>query len=344
VAIAAVPLAALLEQTLRPLFSGARFQIAIRPKGGETVWNTLRAGTPVAFAMPMQAVPGWEILFANPPEPSGIDSRRLLWYGLIGLLVMMLAGGLAGTAHIARREFQLSRLQSDFVAGGTHEFKSPITSIRLLLERLAGGRLHTPQATAEYYGAIGRETDRLERLVNRVLESQKIQAGMRRYCFAAASIVALAESSIGRLRPQAEAKNISVKLEHEGEIPEMALDIVAINDALDNLIDNAIKYSPPETIVTVSIRGNGGYVTLEVCDHGAGIVAEDLPHIFARFYRGRHGDDHGVQGTGLGLALVKGAAEAHGGSVEAENVPDGGARFRMRLPIQGSSHGEGSGH
>jgi signal transduction histidine kinase len=229
---------------------------------------------------------------------------------------------------------QLNRLQSDFVAAVTHEFKSPITSIRLLIERLTGGRLRTPAAIEEYHDAINRETDRLDRLVNRVLESQKIQAGEKRYSFVLGSLVQVAESSIWRLRPQADAKNISVHLEIAGEIPEILMDTTAVSDTLDNLVDNAIKYSPKGGCITIRIEKRNGYLCVEVQDEGIGIDPDDLPRIFDRFYRGRRGDQQNVHGTGLGLALVKAAAEGHGGTVEVNSAPGQGARFCLRLPLE----------
>jgi signal transduction histidine kinase len=245
-----------------------------------------------------------------------------------------MAVGLAVTLFVVKREVELNRLQSDFVAAVTHEFKSPITSIRLLMERLAGGRLRTPTIVAEYHDAINCETDRLERLVNRVLESQKIQSGEKLYSFIPASLVDLAQASLWRLRPQAESKRIAIDLEVTGEIPEIRMDKTAVGDALDNLVDNAIKYSPEGTRVVVRIEKREPYLCVEVQDQGIGIDPDDQPRIFDRFYRGRRGDQQNVHGTGLGLALVKAAAEAHGGHVEVTSVLRQGACFRLRLPLE----------
>jgi signal transduction histidine kinase len=318
VAIPQPRLASLLGAVLAPLFpSGA---VAREGQGGLN-------------AAALRAITGWELAFSSPAETGGFDQRRLLWYSFICLLVIMLMAGLAMTVRVVRREVELARLQSEFVAAVTHEFKSPITSIRLLMERIAGGRLQTPEAAGEYYAAVGRETDRLERLVNRLLESQKIQAGQKRYRFEPASLVELAEAAVERLRPQAEAKSIAIKFETSGEIPELLLDKAAMADALENLLDNAIKYSPSGTQVSVVVEVAERQVSVEVRDQGTGIDADDLPRIFDRFYRGRQN----AQGTGLGLALVKAAAEAQGGTVTVTSVPGGGSTFYLRLPIRGGA-------
>ena len=327
-------LADLIDAALHPLFSTQPFGAAVRQVKGPIIWSRLGRGTLSGNPAPLRAVERWELVFSAPAEHGTFDRQRLLWYGFTLVMVMTMVVGLAGTLYVVRREVELNRLQSDFVAAVTHEFKSPITSIRLLMERLAGGRLRTPVAAGEYHDAINRETDRLERLVNRVLESQKIQAGEKRYSFVLGSLVELAESSIWRLHPQAEAKSIAVDLELAGEIPEIRMDKTAVADALDNLVDNAIKYSPEGARIVIRVEKREPYLCVEVQDQGIGIDKEDLPRIFDRFYRGRRGDQHNVHGTGLGLALVKAAAEGHGGRVEVTSAPGRGSRFCLRLPLE----------
>ncbi len=160
--------------------------------------------------------------------------------------MLMLAVGLVMTVRVIRQEVALNELQAKFVAAVSHELKSPLTGIRLLMERMAGGRLKAPEETREYYAAIGRETDRLESLVSRLLESQAIQSERRKYDFAPASLDEIAGSAIQRLRPQAEAKGIRLAAQADAGVPHLPLDKTAIGDAIENLLDNAIKYSPPE--------------------------------------------------------------------------------------------------
>ncbi|HSB13979.1 MAG TPA: HAMP domain-containing sensor histidine kinase [Bryobacteraceae bacterium] len=327
-------LTGLVDRALQPLFTTRSFAVAIRHLKGPIIWSRPLQSTLAGAAAPLQAVEDWELVFSRPTEGGAFDRRRLLWYGFTLVVVMTMAVGLAVTLFVVKREVELNQLQSDFVAAVTHEFKSPITSIRLLVERLSSGRLRTPAAAGEYQDAIHRETDRLERLVNRVLESQKIQSGEKRYNLVPGSVVELAEAAIWRLRPQADAKNIGVDLELAGEIPQIQIDKTAVADALDNLVDNAIKYSPEGARVLVRIQRRERFLCVEVQDHGIGIDPEDLPRIFDRFYRGRRGDQHDVHGTGLGLALVKAAAEGHGGSVEVTSAPGQGARFCLRLPLE----------
>ncbi len=321
----------LLNAALQPVLANLSYHAAVRDGAGRSLWKSGEA----AFHgfSPLRAVSGWEVAFSE-PSADPTRGRRLLWYALIALLLATMALGLVMTLRVVRREVELARLQSEFTAGVTHEFKSPITGIRLLLERITSGRVRSAEDVAEYYGAIEIETGRLERLVNRLLETHKIQAGRQRYHFAPASVVAIAQKAITHLRPQADAKRIFIEIQADESLPETVLDRTAIQDLLENLLDNAIKYSPPETRVHVKIERQQGDVAVEVRDEGIGIEAEDLPRIFERFYRVRRGDRQAVQGTGLGLALVKAAAEGHGGSIEVKSAPGQGSRFRLRIPIR----------
>ena len=237
------------------------------------------------------------------------------------------------TARVVRREVELGRIQNDFIAAVSHEFKSPIASIRLLMERITTGRLRTPESASEYYAAISREAVRLERLVNRLLEWQQIQVGHKRYSFSPASLTAIAVTAIEEMRPQAEAKGITLETSFAEPLAKVSTDEAALTDAIENLIDNAIKYSPSGTKIAVSCTSTDHQACVEVRDQGVGISNDELPRIFDKFYRGRRGDMSNVHGTGLGLALVKATVEAHGGEVEVMSDPGRGSCFRLRLPI-----------
>ena len=321
----------LLDGVVSPLLLSQSFGAVIRDAQGEAIWSKLPNDTRISQTESLRAVRGWEMAFSGASVARWFDQRQALWYGFILLLIIMLLVGLAMTARVMRREAELNRLHHEFIAAVSHEFKSPLAGIRLLMERITSGRLRTPEAANEYYAAINRETSRLERLVNRVLESQKIQAGHKQYNFVPTSIRSIAEIACQQMQTQAEAKGISLEIGTKDEIPEMLLDEVAILDALENLLDNAIKYSPSGTHVKVLIHVVGHQVQLDVCDQGIGIEADDLPRIFEKFYRAKRSEQQ--NGTGLGLALVKADLEAHGGTIEVTSTPGQGSRFSLRLPL-----------
>jgi signal transduction histidine kinase len=322
----------LVDIALRPLFAGQPFAAALRDPEGIRIWGAIGDTEAIWREEELGAVPGWHVAFTGPDDVAARGQGRLLWYGLVLLPIIVLASGLAMTVRIIRRELALARVQSELLAGVSHEFKSPITGIRLLMERIVGGRLRSEEG-AQYYAAIGRETDRLESLVNRLLESQKIQTGRKQYTFAVGSLVEIVESAVGRMRPHAEAKSIELEAGAEPGLPDLALDRGAIAQAVENLLDNAIKYSATGTRVSLRVRAVDNEVHVEVCDQGIGIDQADLRGIFDPFYRGRRGDLENVHGSGLGLALVKAAVEAHNGTVEVTSTPGRGSQFTVRLPI-----------
>jgi signal transduction histidine kinase len=323
----------LLAEALKPLFEGGQpFFVALRHEDGAPIWNTLPGNATAWRTEPLSAVPGLRLDFTGPRE-SDTTRDRWMWYGLILLPILLLVSGLTMTVRVVRQEMSLNQMQSKFIAAVSHELKSPITGIRLLMERIQDGRMATPEAARDYYAAIGRETDRLETLVNRLLETQKLQSEARKYFFELGSLEDLADNAVRRLRPQAEAKGIRLASQADAGVPNLPLDKAAMGDAIENLLDNAIKYSRAGTEVSLHIRSAESEAQLEVCDHGIGIEKGDLPHIFDPFYRGRRGDRESVKGTGLGLALVKAAVEAHGGIVDVSSTPDRGSRFTLRLPL-----------
>lgn len=338
-------LRAVLDQSLRPLLTGQPFEAALRDGQKNPLWGGLSADTSAAQTVSLRAMPGWELALGPRTQGDGPNARRLLWYGFIGLLVAMLGVGLAMTVRVVRREVELSRQQQEFIASVSHEFKSPIAGIRLLLERLSGRPARSSERTETYYATIHRELGRLERLVDRLLAVQHIQTGQARYTFEPTSLVEVAQTAVDLLRPQADAKSIGLELQAEEDLPAVSADEAALTDALENLLDNAIKYSPPETQVTVYIGQTDGQVQVDVQDQGVGIDPEEQDRIFDRFYRGQRGDQHDVRGTGLGLALVSAVAEAHEGTIEVDSTPGEGSRFSLRLPVNNrppDSHGADS--
>ena len=326
-------LRALLDAALPPLLSDQPFDTEIRDAQGVTLWGRLPEDAQIWQTVGSRTMREWEFVFSEPLRAQRSFPVWLLGYGFIALIVVMLLTGVAMTVRIVRREMELGQLQNDFVAAVSHEFKSPITGVRLLMERIASGRSLSREQTKTYYTTINQELNRLERLVNRLLLSRQLQTNHKRYSFEPASIVAIASAAIELLRPQAESKAISLELRPEGDMPDVPVDRTAITDALENLLDNAIKYSLPETCITLTTRCIDGQVRIDVCDQGIGIEPEECAHIFDKFYRGRRGDQHDVRGTGLGLALTKAVIEAHNGTIEVTSTPGEGSCFSLRIPL-----------
>jgi signal transduction histidine kinase len=323
-----------LKPLLSPLLEGLQFGVAVRDSRQKRLWTDAAGGVPAARWERLRSVPEWELGFIEAAEAAGIDPKRILWYGFILLPMVMLIVGIAAATRVVRKELELGRMQSDFIAAVSHEFKSPLTSIRLLAERIAGRRHSSSESIDEYCSAMDKEASRLERLVNRLLEWQQIEAGQKHYRFEPSSLAEIARSAVELLRPQAEAKGVSLDLKAAGEMPDIRIDRAAMTDVLENLIDNAVKYSRAGGRVSVELHADDVQVTVEVSDEGIGIAPEDLPRIFEKFYRGSRGNQEDVRGTGLGLSLVKAALDAHGGKADVKSTPGKGSCFTLTLPIR----------
>lgn len=169
-------------------------------------------------------------------------------------------------------------------------------------------------------------------MVDRLLEAQKLQSGEKKYDFEAVPLEALVLDVVERMRPQAEDRLMQLSAHIGSDIPSIRLDAESISDAIRNLLDNAIKYSPAGTAVNVVVEARNGEVLITVIDQGVGVDVADRELIFDPFVRSRRGDAASVHGTGLGLALVKATAIAHGGKVGVSSNGDRGSRFTLILP------------
>jgi signal transduction histidine kinase len=338
VAIRGTGLTTLLSRTLGPLIADQPFDMALND-GPSHVWGP-RMGNPDQLHIQLQSLTGWGLTFAERPGGGEVaDSSRLrqaLNYARVAVPLIVLTCGLIMTMSIMRRELLLARLQSTFLSAVTHEFKSPITAIRLLMERLSNGHLAPGDSPVRYHRAVSVEVDRLENLVNRLLDAQRLQSGQKRYTPVPVSLPALVSDAVTGMRPQADAKRITLSTRSAPHVPTVHVDVDSVSDAVRNLVDNAIKYSPSGTTVEVGITVEQDRVAMSVADEGVGLDTNEVSRLFEPFYRGRRGDRANVHGTGLGLALVKATVEAHGGSVTVVPRAPHGSCFTMLLPISRS--------
>jgi signal transduction histidine kinase len=271
----------------------------------------------------------------NEPSRPWTARRRLL---IAGLAVFALVLGL-GTLLIARalgREFAVARLQSDFVAAVSHEFRTPLTSIRQLAELLARGRMESEQHRQRAYDLILGESDRLRRLVESLLDFGRMQARQYKYRSEDLEAVQWTRSVAEEFRETVRNRGYVIDFNGPSDDAWIRGDREALGGALWNLLDNAVKYSPDEHNVHVAVSASNGHVEVSVRDHGPGIPKEDLKRVFGRFYRGANAKTQGTKGTGIGLAIVKEIVEAHGGTVRVRSELGQGSEFTMVLPCHES--------
>jgi signal transduction histidine kinase len=254
-------------------------------------------------------------------------------YFVLAALSLVMAGGVFLTYRNISREMKLARLKSDFVANVSHELRTPLALIRLYAETLELGRLTAQEKYHEYFRIIREESERLTALINNILDFSRIEAGRKEYEFKETNLAELVRTTLDSYRFQIEQNGFAFEEHISGDIPPVNVDREAIARSLLNLVNNALKYSKDQKYIGVSLYRANGSVKLEVQDRGIGIAAAEQDKIFEKFYRCGDPLVHNTKGSGLGLSLVRHIAQAHGGNVSVESVPDKGSKFTIALPI-----------
>jgi signal transduction histidine kinase len=264
------------------------------------------------------------------------EARRLFLTktALIVFIDLMLLGGLMLVWQNVRRELRLSRLKSDFVANVSHELKTPLALIRLFAETLELGRVPSADKAQQYHRIINKESHRLTQLINNILDFSRIEAGRKEYRLVPGDVGAVVRDVVEAYRFSIEQHGFALELDLAEDLPELPIDAEALSQALINLINNAIKYSPETKRISIAARCDGDRIRLAVSDSGIGIPKVEQKKIFEKFYRAESSLVHTTKGSGLGLALVRHIVEAHGGEVELASAPEQGSTFTIVLPLR----------
>ncbi|MFW6139784.1 MAG: ATP-binding protein [Acidobacteriota bacterium] len=280
--------------------------------------------------------PAWRIEIYRSGEDAlgAVDLKRNFYFWtIITLVVVLISGGVLISRTIAQ-EMAVLKLKSDFVSSVSHEFKSPLTSIKALAERLRDGKVTDSDRMKSYFSVITQDVDRLTRLVRNILDFSKIEEGKKEYEFVETDVAQLVTQNIENFKREEIAKGVKITTRIPKNIPHLEIDEQALSQALNNLLDNAVKFSPDRKEVEVTLKKEGTNVILEVKDRGIGISSNELDKIFDKFYQGRHEVSQSAKGTGLGLTLVKHTVEAHKGRMEVKSRKGEGSTFSIILPIR----------
>ena len=233
------------------------------------------------------------------------------------------------------RELAVARLQSDFVAAVSHEFRTPLASIRHLSEMLSKGRVTHEAERQQSYDFLSRESERLERLVEELLDFGRVEGGVYKYRFEPIDAVALVRELTAAFQEQVAAKGHRLSLSTEVESALVMADREALSRALWNLVDNAVKYSPEADLVCIDLARRRGICRDPSARPGPGHRRERASTTsFGKFVRGTNVQARQIKGTGIGLAMVRHIVEAHRGEVRVESEPNQGSTFALRLPIE----------
>ncbi len=318
--------------------TGRGTEISVMDRAGSHLWGA--ALKPTEEGVVIEEFPSvlqfWKLGIVDRDPNSPLEAARkfsIIYTSLNLLIFLIILVGVALTIKDMKREIEISKLKSDFVSNVSHELKTPLSLIRMYAETLQLGRVQTKQKVQKYYDVIIRESEQLTWLINNVLDFSRIESGRRLYQLRDGDIREVVTETIDAYHYDLDGRGFEVRLNIQPDLPLVPIDRNAISQALMNLLNNAVKYSQDEKVISVDVRQDGTKVLISVSDCGIGISEADQEKIFDIFYRSGDYAVRRTKGTGLGLAIVKHAAEAHNGEVHVQSEKGVGSTFTILLPL-----------
>ncbi len=306
----------------------------VSPEGQNIFGDAPKATSPHTFRRASDTGLPWSLAVSDSDPQHTLDEfasrRRLLLPGL-GLLLILVTAGSYFIWRAMARELAAAQLQSDFVAAVSHEFRTPLTSLRQFNALLAEGEAADGQRH-EFWSAQSRATDRLQRLVESLLDFGRMEAGARPYRFEPVEMGALVEKTVHEFQGEPGAAGFTIQCSFTHAL--VNVDAEAISRALWNLLENAVKYSGENRSIAVTVERDANCVSISVKDRGPGIPRVEQKAIFGKFVRGAYAREHHIRGTGIGLTMVRHIVEAHGGKITLVSSPGEGSTFTILLPVR----------
>jgi signal transduction histidine kinase len=316
---------------------GTDYRFSISDREGRVAWGTapvLTASQSAARSLADAHIP-WSVRaeLADPgSELARLESRRRwLLAGLALAGALILTGGFL-VARTFARELEVARLQSDFVSAVSHDFRTPLSSLRQASELLAEGRVSGEERRQGYYEALRSQTERLQRLVEDLLDFRQWDAGIQQFAPRNVSIEELVRDVVDEFQERTSEERCPIDIAVVSPLPLVLADRQALGRALRNLLDNAIKYSPESKTVRVDLKRDGNRVAIAVHDRGIGIAPRDQKKIFKKFVRAEAAKSAGIKGTGIGLTMAHQIVLAHRGRIVVESRAGAGSTFTIVLP------------
>ena len=280
--------------------------------------------------------PPWKIEIYHRGEENlgGFDIRKSFYFWTIVTLVLILAFGAALIIRTIANEMEVLKIKSDFVSSVSHELKTPLTSIKALVERLQEGKVKEMAKMQQYFSVISQDTDKLTNLVTNILDFSKIEEGKKEYNFEETDVSQWMTHYVEKMKKSDIQKGLAINCDIDPDLHSISLDRNSISQALNNLVDNAEKFSRNKKEIDISAKRENDSIVISVTDYGIGIPASEIDGIFAKFYQGKSALSQSVRGTGLGLTLVKHIVDAHGGKISVKSQVGEGSTFSLILPIE----------
>ena len=280
----------------------------------------------------------WSVaIFLNGPDPFAQAAKRqnavYLWTGILGIaFIAVLAAVLASYLG---RQMRLTRLKNDLIATVSHELKTPLASMRVLVDTLREGRCADAKQAGEYFDLIAKENERLSRLIDNFLTFSRMERNKRAFEFESVDVAGAVRAAVAAVRDRFSPPDARLDVDLPADLPRIRADRDALVTVLLNLLDNAWKYSGDGKAVKVRAFAADGSVFIEVSDNGVGMSRRAMSRIFDKFYQVDQTLSRKAGGCGLGLSIVKFILDAHGGSIDVKSQVRQGSTFTVRLPAQG---------
>jgi signal transduction histidine kinase len=271
---------------------------------------------------------------ADAPTSQGWSLPQQFYMAALALaLTVALLGGYLLWRDV-RRELRMAELRGHFVSSVSHELRTPLTAIRMFADTLREGRLEGEATREEYLDTIVSESERLSRLVDNVLDFSRIEQGRKTYRFRSTSLAEVVRAAARAVQYPLASQGFRLTTEVEEDVTMARADPDALEQAVLNLLTNAIKYSGDSREIALRLGRRDGAAEIQVVDRGIGVPAEEQGRIFDKFYRSPTRENELLPGTGLGLTLVEHVAKAHGGSVTVASRPGEGSTFSIHIPLK----------
>jgi signal transduction histidine kinase len=282
------------------------------------------------------ALPGLTLVDVTIPGADGTGGwspQQAFYLAALSLVLAVAAFGAYLLWRDVRRELRVAELRSQFVSSVSHELKTPLTAIRMFAETLRMGRPADPALRNEYLDTIVNESERLTRLLNNVLDFSRIESGRKVYQFAPHDLEAIVRTAARAMQYPLAQQGFDLQVDVVAGIPPVPVDADALEQAILNLLANALKYSGDARRIELRLARDDDHAVISVRDWGIGIEPGDQQRIFDKFFRVARPENRLIPGTGLGLTLVDHIVRSHHGRVDVESTPGAGSTFRIYLPF-----------
>jgi two-component system phosphate regulon sensor histidine kinase PhoR len=311
------------NESARSMFGMTAANIADRPLWELVRYSAVQEAVEQAFADEQPCRKEFEL--TGPSRQSLVlFGRRLIGDPPPGAILVL---------HDVTELRRLENMRREFVANVSHELKTPLASIKAYVETLLGGALNDTEINVLFLRRIAEQADRLHRLILDLLRLARVESGQEAFEIKAVPLADMVASRVGELQAAATAKRITLVTQPSDPPICVRADAEGVRTILDNLLDNAIKYTPDGGQVTIRWKSEDSMAVIEVEDTGIGIAPRDQARIFERFYRVDKARSRELGGTGLGLSIVKHLSQAFGGTVAVRSEVGRGSIFTVRLPL-----------